>query len=140
MNWAAILEVQGKQINAEIIDRQYRLLAKKRHPDAGGSNEAMTELNLAKNSALKWIADQLLIARQAEAAKKAAEQASHFFQNAYMQQMANSQSQYAAQMQQQMSQMWRGIGQAGGTAGSPVEEEKRKTKWERVREILRGKA
>lgn len=37
------------------IELQYRALAKKRHPDAGGSEAAMAELNAARDEALKEI-------------------------------------------------------------------------------------
>jgi len=34
---------------AEVIDSAYRALAKQRHPDAGGTDDAMTELNEARD-------------------------------------------------------------------------------------------
>lgn len=37
------------------IEGQFRQLAKERHPDAGGSHEAMAELNRARDEALKEI-------------------------------------------------------------------------------------
>ena len=39
----------------EHIEASYRLLAKQRHPDAGGSADAMAELNAARDAALKEI-------------------------------------------------------------------------------------
>lgn len=39
----------------EGLELQYRTLAKKRHPDAGGSAEAMAELNAARDEALEEI-------------------------------------------------------------------------------------
>jgi hypothetical protein len=37
------------------IETAYRALTRKRHPDAGGSQEAMAELNAAREAALKEI-------------------------------------------------------------------------------------
>lgn len=42
-------------VTASIIEDQFRRLAKKCHPDAGGSNELMAELNAARAAALKEI-------------------------------------------------------------------------------------
>lgn len=39
--------------NAATIEARYRVLAKQRHPDAGGSHAAMSELNAARDDALK---------------------------------------------------------------------------------------
>lgn len=41
--------------NRDMVEKRYRELAKERHPDAGGSAEAMSELNAAKAEALKEI-------------------------------------------------------------------------------------
>ncbi len=41
--------------NRDMVEKRYRELAKERHPDAGGSAEAMAELNAAKAEALKEI-------------------------------------------------------------------------------------
>jgi len=145
VQWPTVLQVQGKLVDAETIERQYRLLARKRHPDAGGSNEAMTELNLAKDAALKWIAEQALIARQAEAARIAAAQAEVFFKQAFNQQMHAQQS-----VSSQWANSFGGLGNMAGAAANAsasrneewlqrsAKEEKRKTKWERVKAIMRG--
>lgn len=42
-------------VTAYIIEDQFRRLAKKLHPDAGGSNEQMAELNKARADAMKEI-------------------------------------------------------------------------------------
>jgi hypothetical protein len=42
-------------VTATVIEDQFRRLAKKHHPDAGGSNELMAELNAARAAALKEI-------------------------------------------------------------------------------------
>lgn len=44
----------SKPAHAE-VDARYRALAKKHHPDAGGSAEAMAELNTARDEALREI-------------------------------------------------------------------------------------
>lgn len=43
------------QPNRDMIEKRFRELAKERHPDAGGSAEAMSELNSAKAEALREI-------------------------------------------------------------------------------------
>ena len=43
-------------VTAETINEAFRRLSKTRHPDAGGSEEAMAELNVARAEALKEIA------------------------------------------------------------------------------------
>jgi hypothetical protein len=144
VNWPVVLQVQGKPVDAQIIERQYRLLARKRHPDAGGSNEAMTELNLAKESALKWVAEQIQRQQQAEAAKVAASQAEAVYHQIYAQQMQAMANAY----QQQWANMAQGLGGLGNmnaaqstcqqAANPEPREEKRKTKWQRVKEIFRG--
>jgi hypothetical protein len=50
-------EVLGLNAGAkrEHVEASYRLLAKERHPDAGGSADAMAELNRARDEALKEI-------------------------------------------------------------------------------------
>ncbi|NTJ00308.1 J domain-containing protein [Agrobacterium rhizogenes] len=42
-------------VTAAVVEDQFRRLAKKHHPDAGGSNELMVELNAARAAALKEI-------------------------------------------------------------------------------------
>lgn len=52
-SWREVLELQGR-VSAADVDRAYRQLASKRHPDKpGGSNEAFSELNAAREAALK---------------------------------------------------------------------------------------
>ncbi|SEQ71746.1 hypothetical protein SAMN05216548_10742 [Faunimonas pinastri] len=46
------LDKPGQMINREIIERAYREKAKATHPDRGGSQEAMAELNHARDEAL----------------------------------------------------------------------------------------
>lgn len=131
--WPIVLEVAGKPVDEAIIESAYRRLAKTRHPDAGGSNQEMVELNLAKTSSLQWMASErrkrAFAAQQAEAVEVAAQQAASNFQNAYHQQMANS---------------MQGVGSFGamgeGFANSADrEEDQAKSKWQRIRDILRGR-
>jgi hypothetical protein len=56
--WRVVLEIDGQVPwknggPKDYIDYQYRALAKLRHPDRGGSHEAMAELNAAKTEAYK---------------------------------------------------------------------------------------
>lgn len=55
--WKDVLGLAGGvRIDAEIVERSYRHLAKVRHPDCGGSHEAMAELNAARDQALRELA------------------------------------------------------------------------------------
>lgn len=42
-------------LNKDVIEARYRALAKKAHPDSGGSHDAMAELNRAKDEALREV-------------------------------------------------------------------------------------
>jgi hypothetical protein len=53
--WNEVLGFSNKSATAEEIDAAYRRLARDRHPDRGGSNEAMAELNAARADALKEV-------------------------------------------------------------------------------------
>lgn len=48
-------KVLGEATTKEEIEARYRQIARQRHPDTGGSQEAMAELNLARADALKEI-------------------------------------------------------------------------------------
>lgn len=50
--WWDILQVR-QDASRDVIEANYRRLARERHPDAGGSNDAMAELNAAKQAALE---------------------------------------------------------------------------------------
>lgn len=49
-NWRHVMGIDGTPSLEEVMDR-YRQLAKKRHPDCGGSNESMAELSRAFDDA-----------------------------------------------------------------------------------------
>ena len=49
--WWDVLEV-GPNATREVIEASFRRLALVRHPDAGGSNELMAELNAARQAAI----------------------------------------------------------------------------------------
>lgn len=141
--WFDVLGIGGRQIDEAVVERTYRRLAKQRHPDAGGSHEAMTDLNLAKDAALQWVASErkkkVQAAQQAEAAKRAAEYAAFAFQNSYqqqMQQMAGISAQYQQAANAHLGSV---MGAACGAVAAAAKEEKRKTKLQRIREIFRGK-
>lgn len=51
-HWSNVLGVLPSATVAE-IDKAYRLKAKAAHPDHGGSNEAMSKLNVAHDAAVK---------------------------------------------------------------------------------------
>lgn len=53
-HWRDILQVTGSP-SKEVIDANYRRLARDRHPDHGGSADAMAALNAARDAALKEI-------------------------------------------------------------------------------------
>jgi hypothetical protein len=50
--WWEVLELQP-HASLDAISAQYRALAARRHPDRGGSHEAMAEINRARDEALK---------------------------------------------------------------------------------------
>lgn len=53
VNWRSILGLnEAADVTAERIDTRFRMLARERHPDRGGSDVAMAELNLAREAAL----------------------------------------------------------------------------------------
>jgi preprotein translocase subunit YajC len=50
--WRQVLQLhREKNVTAERVDEQYRKLARERHPDSGGSEAMMTELNSARDAA-----------------------------------------------------------------------------------------
>jgi hypothetical protein len=54
--WADVLGFKAPtQITAAMIDEAYRDLARRRHPDLGGSDAAMSELNAARDAARRAI-------------------------------------------------------------------------------------
>ncbi|RAI30367.1 J domain-containing protein [Rhodoplanes serenus] len=54
--WRAVLDFAADaRLTASDVEARYRHLAKRRHPDAGGSAEAMAELNAARDEALRAI-------------------------------------------------------------------------------------
>jgi hypothetical protein len=56
-DWRRVLEldVPAAALDRDTIERAYRRLAAKRHPDVGGSHNAMAELNAARARALEVI-------------------------------------------------------------------------------------
>jgi len=57
--WREVLSMSGHPMHGDDpaeVARRYRVLAAERHPDRGGSQEAMAELNAARDAALKEIA------------------------------------------------------------------------------------
>ncbi len=55
LHWRDVLGVRGQAISREQLEDAYRALVRQRHPDAGGSHEAMTALNRARDQAMKEI-------------------------------------------------------------------------------------
>lgn len=54
-HWREVLGLNGGPVTRDIINAAYRRLARERHPDAGGSEAAMAELNAARAAAQKEI-------------------------------------------------------------------------------------
>jgi hypothetical protein len=52
--WREVLDLPGRPL-PENIEQKYRILARQHHPDNGGSHEAMSELNAARDAALKEV-------------------------------------------------------------------------------------
>lgn len=53
--WREVLDIKGPATK-ETVTAAYRRLATERHPDAGGSNNIMAELNAARDTALREVA------------------------------------------------------------------------------------
>lgn len=55
-SWRAVLGIlDGTPVTKAVIESFYRDAARRAHPDAGGTNEQMAELNAARDAALKEI-------------------------------------------------------------------------------------
>lgn len=56
-SWRDVLGLNsvGKPITREMVETCFRGLARERHPDAGGSTEAMAEINEARAAAMKEV-------------------------------------------------------------------------------------
>lgn len=54
--WWAVLGIKAEATPSQ-INEAYRRLARERHPDQGGSDDAMAELNMARDQALRSDAD-----------------------------------------------------------------------------------
>lgn len=54
--WREVLGFEFPPKDADAVDRRFRALARERHPDAGGSDAAMAELNVARDAALAELA------------------------------------------------------------------------------------
>jgi hypothetical protein len=55
-HWKEVLALPaGRRVTRELIEEQFKTLAAVRHPDKGGSTDAMAKLNAARGSALKEI-------------------------------------------------------------------------------------
>lgn len=56
MDWRAVLRLQREsKITNAMVEEQYRKLARERHPDTGGSDAMMAELNAARVAARREI-------------------------------------------------------------------------------------
>lgn len=58
VDWRAIFGLKNGDATAECVRERYRQLAFERHPDRGGSEAAMTELNQAREQALAELGEQ----------------------------------------------------------------------------------
>src|SRR5262245_49297761 len=54
-SWREVLDLDDVFVDRETIEAAFRARAKERHPDAGGTNELMSELNAARAQALMWL-------------------------------------------------------------------------------------
>ena len=55
-SWRKVLRFKdGEVVDKKAVEQRYRDLARDAHPDAGGSQDAMAELNLARDRALEEI-------------------------------------------------------------------------------------
>jgi hypothetical protein len=51
--WRDVMGIYYGSVSRSDIEREYKRLAKERHPDTGGSEQAMAELNAARDRALE---------------------------------------------------------------------------------------
>jgi DnaJ-class molecular chaperone len=110
--WPQILEfAKGSIVTEELVGHRYRELAKKYHPDAGGSVDDMQQLNLAKQLALTWIQGERKRQQEFERAKQVAAQHFAAAQNVYANAF-NQQAMASQQFANQMNSMLGGLGQA----------------------------
>jgi hypothetical protein len=54
-SWREVLDLDDVWIDRETVEAAFRARAKECHPDAGGTNEAMAELNAARDQALREV-------------------------------------------------------------------------------------
>lgn len=55
-SWREVMDIPAGFVTKEVVEERFRCLARKLHPDVGGSESAMAELNVAREEALKEIA------------------------------------------------------------------------------------
>jgi hypothetical protein len=53
--WREVLDITYPNVTREAIETQFKSLARVRHPDSGGSDSAMAELNVAREQALREV-------------------------------------------------------------------------------------
>jgi hypothetical protein len=53
--WREVMNFTSEPVSLDLLEQRYRLLASKRHPDKGGSNEAFAELGEAYAQAKKEV-------------------------------------------------------------------------------------
>lgn len=108
--WPAILQFgTGATIDEPLIEKHYRRLARKYHPDTGGSTEQMQQLNLAKQMALEWVRkERQKVATLQNSALRQQEMMAHLQQmnNAMQQQMQSMYSDLLGQMGAQSAQSY----------------------------------
>jgi DnaJ-class molecular chaperone len=54
-NWREVLQIKAANVTPAEVDAAYRSLAQAAHPDSGGSNEKMAQLNAARKEAKEAI-------------------------------------------------------------------------------------
>ena len=54
-DWRSVLGIQGDGIDREVVEARYRSLARRKHPDAGGSHDDFIRLQDARSAALAEI-------------------------------------------------------------------------------------
>ena len=53
--WREVLDIPYPDVTAEQVETRFRTLVKTRHPDAGGTESQMAELNVAREHALREV-------------------------------------------------------------------------------------
>lgn len=133
VNWPKVLKIEdGSTISEQLIGEQFRELAKVRHPDHGGSTQAMQELIAARKAGLDWCdRERKRIARPKVPPPPTPVQRAQYANAAAYQSQSQCAAAQAAAFQAEMFQGLAGNAAAGAYSGrpQPTPEQRAKISW-----------